>query len=206
MARGPNIGLERLRHRESNSMTDLAGENLVIAKQPCENRQPRRIGRSPCRRPQIVREQVENRARIGFPARRLRKRSIQLVQNAVVDIHRNGVPVARTVRTAFDRGIQRHCVRPRIALARPLKCGRVLQLRRWNGNERNPDRPAVPHPRPKVRVYAPGRPNRGDVRRRTWRNGQLIDRRVPDIVRWEHWARSDHWLSGEPSSEKNANR
>ncbi len=191
MPRRPHIGALRLRNGEPQSVPDLSRHDLIVADQPRQNWKACRIRRGPRRRSQSIREQVEDRARVRFPARHLRERIVQLIKDAVVRVDRDGVPVARALASAFDRPSERNRVRPRIAFTRVQESSRILGLRAGHRDERNPDWPSVVRSRPEIRMHRKRRPDRRDISRRTRRYGKLIDRRVPYIVSRQHRARPD---------------
>ena len=147
VAGGPDELAPRLRHGEADRVLDLAAQHLVVGDQPGHDRQAGRVGGGPGRRPQRVRFQIEDRAGIGVPARRLRERAVQLVEDAVGRVDGDRVAVAVRAAAAFDRRIERNRVRPGVALVRVKNAAGILRLGAGHRDERNADRAAVPRGR-----------------------------------------------------------
>jgi hypothetical protein len=72
VAGGPDVGVMRAAGRHPDRVVDEARVHLVVPEQPGEDREPRRIGARPSRRPEPIRigsREVEDRAApaFGFP-------------------------------------------------------------------------------------------------------------------------------------------
>jgi hypothetical protein len=62
----------RPRRREPDCVLDVAAQHLVVGHQPRQDRQAGGVCRRPCGRPKRIRVEIEDRARVGIPARCLR--------------------------------------------------------------------------------------------------------------------------------------
>src|SRR5207237_8788541 len=105
-----------LLHREADGVADEAGLHLVQANEAREYGQPRRVGRRPPRRAQLVGAEVEDRAGPGRARARV-VRGERLVQLA------RGLVDGQQVRVAALLDLQVAAVRvwARVALARVLE-------------------------------------------------------------------------------------
>ncbi len=115
---------------EADRMVDLTPLDLVVANQAGQDRQPRRVGRGPAPRPEVVHTEVPDRARAGPPplSAVLAPRLVQLVEPAAIPVQHEHV----TVRGAlFDRRVRRDRIALPVGLAPvveahghpPLRCG-----------------------------------------------------------------------------------
>ena len=73
--RGVDVRLPRPRRGEAQRVVDDAARDLVVAREPGEDRQPGGVGRRPARGPQRVRAEIPDRTRAGLPAAALADRA-----------------------------------------------------------------------------------------------------------------------------------
>ena len=91
----------------------------------------------------------------------------------LVGVDGDRVAVAGGAAAAFDRRVQRHGVRPGVALVGVEKRRRILRLRPGDRDERDADRPAVPRARAEVGMEAGAGADRGHHRRGIRQHRQL---------------------------------
>ena len=103
--------------RHPDRMADRAAGHLVVAHQAGQDRQTGRVGTGP-RRAGAARRSSGSTARPTYAAQPspLRPRHKQLEQLARALLQHQHVAVAAALRAAFDRRVERHRVRPRVAL------------------------------------------------------------------------------------------
>src|SRR5262249_49721090 len=108
-----DVALLRGADREAERVIDDSlFDDLVVSNQAGKDRQPSGVGRRPPVRPQGIAAEVEDRAGTGVPtvgvriaARTGRPRPVELVKLAALESEHEDVPVAGTIRAAFDRWI-----------------------------------------------------------------------------------------------------
>src|SRR5262249_47884456 len=126
--RWPDVRALGLRCCETDGMSDFARQDLVVADKAREDWQAGGVGRCPGRRAQSIGQQVEDGARVRTPTGSLWVRVVHLIEEAVIHIYRDDVPIARTGTATLDRGVQRNGVGARIAFAGIVKRRRIQGL------------------------------------------------------------------------------
>ena len=93
----------RAAHRETERVGDLARGHFVIAHEPRQDPQPRRVRRGPAGRTEHVGAEVEDGPGAGMPRSvGLRVRREQLVELPIVAVYDHHVPIAGRAEAAFD--------------------------------------------------------------------------------------------------------
>lgn len=114
MARRPDVSLLSARRGDANGVVDHAGCDFVVAHESGEDGKTGGVGGGPSGGTQGVAGEVEDGSGAGVPVEMAEPlRLPHLIENAVVGINRDYVPVAG----AFNRCIVRQRVRTAIALA-----------------------------------------------------------------------------------------
>ena len=152
------------------------------------------VGGRPARRPDLVRPEVEDRARACRPGRPCALQRIELVELAgvAVDDERMTVAVVRRRGLSFDRHVRRDRVRALVALVGVLEVQSHLRRRlAVHDGVRDADPRPVPEPVAEVGVHASTDADRGDERRRVRRDRKLVDSLVPRVGRREHLTAAD---------------
>src|SRR5580704_16995476 len=103
MSRGPHKSIEGLRNGEPDRVLDDPRRNFVVFNQAGENGQTSSVSRGPAGGPQGVRFEIENRPGARLPARGLRLRAPQFIENAVIGVDGDRMPVPGTGAAAFNR-------------------------------------------------------------------------------------------------------
>ena len=147
--RRPHVAVPRALHREADGVPNGPRLNLVVANQPGEDREARRISGRPPVGAQRVRSQVEDGAAPGRGATAVPVSVEQLVQRAGVAVDHEGV----AIRASLDGGSAVEGVGHAVALARVLEVDPVHRMPVPHDREREP----VGRP-PEVRMQerAPG--------------------------------------------------
>ncbi len=170
-------------------------DHLVIPHQPGEDRQTRRVGRSPACRSQRVGGQVKDRARPGVPSAALLPGGKQLVQLPVILVNDEDVPVSGGVCAALDRRVRRDRIGPRVTFVRVIERYGHFRLGAGDDDVRDPDRRAVPDGT-EVRMETGIQADTGDQRVRVGIHRFLRDILVPGIVRRKHLHSGDGTATG----------
>src|SRR5207245_3196994 len=126
-------------------------------------------------RPQRIREKVEDSARIRLPARGLRERAIEFIQDAVVYIDGYRMTVPCALAAAFNRSVQRNRVRAGVTFVGVEKGCQVRGLGPWDSDEGNANRTAVVVSRSEIGMQRRSRPNRCHVGCGVGSHGELIE-------------------------------
>ena len=197
MPRRRDVRLPGPLHREAQRVVDGAGADFVVPSEPRKDRQSRRIGGGPTRRPERIRIQVEDRPRARRPAvaRSGRVGCVQLVQDPVVPVDDQDVPVAAARASAFDRRVGGDGVRPRVALVGVVEGHRHLRRRPRHHDVRDAVVGLGGSP---VGMQAGREPDAGDedVGRGVNRGG--VHREVPGVVAGERHTAVEAGIDAEP--------
>ena len=154
--------------------------DVLVAGEAGQDRQAGGVGRRPAGRAELVRAEVEDRARAGPPAAaRGRVEGEELVELAAVAVDDQRVPVAVRAAAALDRDVRRDRVRALVRLVRVLERDARLRLRAADDRDRDPDRPALPEPGAEVGVHVVVDADRRDDPGGVGSDRQLVDALVP---------------------------
>ena len=134
-------------HGEAQRVRNLGLlDRFVITHQTGKDRQTRGIGRSPARRPQCIRVQIERRTTVGIPTRAAVdwEGVTQLIKLPMIAIDDQHVTIATRIWPTLDGSIRRDRIRTRIAfIAVSREVDRDERLRSGNDDVRNAVRRAI---------------------------------------------------------------
>ena len=182
MPSGKDVGAAGAADGETERVVDPAARDLLVAREPGEDRQAGGVGGRPAGGPEPVRAQVPDRAGAGAPAAvRARREREELVELAAVAVDDQRVPVAVGVAAALDRDVRRNRVRTGVGLVGILERDARPRLRGADDGDRDPDRPALVEPGAEVGVEVVVEPDRRDDPFGVSRDGQAIDALVPRV-------------------------
>ena len=168
------------RRGEAQRVPDFARQNLLVARQPGQDRQSRRVRRREKLRPEQVLAQIELGGAIHVPGVVGVLHRVQgLVENAIGGVNHQEM----TVRSALDLCVRRNRIGPGVAFVRAGADDQIyLGLGTRHQIEWDTGLHAVVHFTTEILVKRGRGADRTDPRRRTRMDRQGIDSRVPDIV------------------------